>query len=103
MKILCLGMEVFEEQVHSGLEDAEEEHAGEDQIPLGSHFLEIKGILEAKDINALTGTAERGAMGANSSSSSSSSTSLVSVIKRTFTPDDRIEWISFRKQKKRKF
>ena len=36
------------------LEEAEEEHTGENEIPLLSHFLGIKGVLEAKEITALT-------------------------------------------------
>ena len=36
------------------LEDAEEEHSGENEIPLRSHFLQIRDVLEAKDITAST-------------------------------------------------
>ena len=36
------------------LEEAEEELTGENEIPLLSHFLGIKGVLEAKEITALT-------------------------------------------------
>ncbi|RVX03594.1 hypothetical protein CK203_027849 [Vitis vinifera] len=36
------------------LEDAEEEHTGENEIPLRSHFLQIRDVLKAKDITAST-------------------------------------------------
>ena len=36
------------------LEEAEEEHTGENEIPLLSHFLGIKGVLEAKEITSST-------------------------------------------------
>ncbi|CBI34095.3 hypothetical protein VitviT2T_004248 [Vitis vinifera] len=36
------------------LEDAEEEHSGENEIPLLAHFLQIRDVLKAKDITAST-------------------------------------------------
>ena len=36
------------------LEDAEEEHSGENEIPLLAHFLQIRDALKAKDITAST-------------------------------------------------
>ena len=36
------------------LEDAEEEHSGENEIPLLTHFLQIRDVLKTKDITAST-------------------------------------------------
>ncbi|WJZ84671.1 hypothetical protein VitviT2T_004265 [Vitis vinifera] len=54
MRILCLSTEFLKNKFILDLEDAEEEHSGENEIPLLAHFLQIRDVLKAKDITAST-------------------------------------------------
>ncbi|XP_010648191.1 uncharacterized protein LOC104878926 [Vitis vinifera] len=54
MRSLCSSTEFLKNKFILDLEDAEEEHSGKNEIPLRSHFLQIRDVLEAKDITAST-------------------------------------------------
>ncbi|XP_010648205.1 uncharacterized protein LOC104878930 [Vitis vinifera] len=54
MRILCLSTKFLKNKFILDLEDAEEEHSGENEIPLLAHFLHIRDALKEKDITAST-------------------------------------------------